>query len=126
MKRLVIVLAGLVMAGCIARPKVAPIEIAAPARYLDDVGQCQAAAAAYQPNITVVSVLYGAVAQSLNVISYAVLYPWMPALGAIGGAGKVATDAYDLTGRIRANVFRHCMADKVARDHSAIIANPED
>lgn len=125
MKRVIIACA-LLLAGCADRLAVAPIEIAQQDVFISDTAQCQAAAAAWQPQTTAGTIIYGAISQGLSVISYAVLYPWMPVLGGVGGAGKAAADGFDITGRIRANVFRHCMADKVARDHSAIIANPDD
>lgn len=126
MRVLAVAAIAVLVAGCAQRLAVAPIEVASEPAYLENVSQCKAAAEAYKPEVTVGSVIYGAVAQGLGVISYAILYPWMPVLGAAGGAGRAATDGYDITGRIRANVFRHCMVDKSARDRSAILANPDD
>ena len=113
------------LAGCVAPMASTPIEIANPTLYQADVEECRTAAANYSPVVSASSIALGALSGAIGTVAYTPINPLIPGLGAAGGAANAAVAPFDLTGSIRANVYRHCLIDRTSRDHAAIIANPD-
>jgi len=126
--RLVVLALLTALGGCVSSYSPLTLEISDPVRYAADLKFCQAAGTAYKPKASVADITESAVEGGANVISYAPLNPLIPVLGAAGGAATAASNAtgYDLTGRTKTNVARHCLYDRLAADHAAIVAKPEN
>jgi hypothetical protein len=116
------------LSGCMARYEPLTLEVADSARYAADLKFCQAAGAAYTPKASAADITESAIEGGANVVSYTPINPLIPLLGAAGGAASAASNAsgYDLTGRTKTNVARHCLYDRLAADHAAIVAKPEN
>lgn len=103
-----------------------PIEVTDGVKYQADLVACSAAAAAYKPKLDLGSVAAGAGTGAAQNVVGAAVNPVVPVIGAAGGAGSALVTGLDVMGHARANVARHCLIDKLAIDHSAIVARPED
>jgi hypothetical protein len=126
--RLTVLALALCLAGCVARYEPITLEIHDALQYAADLKFCQAAGAAYTPKASAADIAQATFEGGAGSISYAPINPFIPVLGAAGGAAKSASDAtgYDLTGQAKTNVARHCLADKLSFDHAAIVARPEN
>ncbi|WP_298800081.1 hypothetical protein [uncultured Devosia sp.] len=127
MKRLVPILACCAMlCGC-AQPYVAmPIEITDRDQFQADLNECAQAAASYQPHVSATAVALGAVGGGVNNLVGGVVNPLVPVIGAAGGAGAALAQGLGVMSQSKRNVAKHCMQDKTSRDHSAVLANPDD
>lgn len=116
------------LSGCLSSYAPLTLEVSDPVRYAADLKFCQAAGAAYKPKPSAADITESAIEGGANVISYTPINPLIPLLGAAGGAATAASDAtgYDLIGRTKTNVARHCLYDRLAADHAAIVAKPEN
>lgn len=116
------------LSGCVSSYAPLTLDVSDPVQYAADLKFCQAAGAAYTPKASAADITESAIEGGANVISYAPINPLIPVLGAAGGAATAASNAtgFDLTGRTKTNVARHCLYDKLATDHAAIVARPEN
>jgi len=126
--RLVVLALLLCVGGCASRFEPITLDVSNSDQYKADLQFCQDAGAHYKPKASAADISEAAVEGGANVISYAPINPLIPVLGAAGGAASAASNAtgFDLTGRTKTNVARHCLYDRLAADHSAIIAKPEN
>jgi hypothetical protein len=118
----------LCLGGCAARYEPITLEMRDPVQYAADLQFCQAAGVAYTPKASSADIAQATFEGGAGAISYAPINPLIPALGALGGTARAASDAtgFDLTGQTKTNVARHCLYDRLAADHAAIIAKPEN
>jgi hypothetical protein len=126
--RLTVLALALCLAGCVARYEPITLEIHDSTQYAADLKFCQAAGAAYTPKASAADIAQATFEGGAGSISYAPINPLIPALGALGGTARAASNAsgFDLTGQAKTNVARHCLTDKLSFDHAAIIARPEN
>ena len=117
----------LMLASCAAAVEIPQaIDVNDAERFEADKTACWAVAQKYEPQVSIASVGFGAASGAGNMISYAPLNWLMPVLGAIQGAAQSVTAGLDLAGQQRANVYKHCLRDKIANDRAAIVANPDN
>lgn len=116
------------LSGCLSSYAPLTLEVSDPAQYAADLKFCQAAGGAYTPKASTADIAQATFEGGAGTISYLPLNPLIPVLGAAGGAAAAASNAtgYDLTGRSKTNVARHCLYDRLAADHAAIVAKPEN
>jgi hypothetical protein len=126
--RLIVLALLIALGGCLSSYIPLTLEVSDPVRYAADLKFCQAAGAAYTPKVSAADIAQATFEGGAGTISYFPLNPLIPVLGAAGGAATAASDAtgYDLTGRTKTNVARHCLYDRLAADHAAIVAKPEN
>lgn len=126
--RLLLLALPLLLSACVSRYEPLTLEVTDAARYAADLKFCQAAGAAYTPKASSADIAQAAFGGAADVVSYTPISPLIPALGAAGGAAKAASSAtgFDLTGQTKTNVARHCLYDRLAADHAAIVAKPEN
>lgn len=103
------------------------LEISDQVQYESDVAFCQQAAANYHPQFNIGDVAYatakGAASNATGAVAGGLA---VPAIGAASGGTTAVINDLDVMGHAQANVYRHCLHDKTARDHSALLANPND
>ena len=116
----------LLLAGCATAYQPVSLEVTDAAKNAADVDFCLAAARAYRPSMSAGGVAQGIIEGAGGAISYAPINPLIPVLGASGGAASAVSNGFDLTGQVRRNVAKHCIAEKTRRDGSAIVANPDN
>lgn len=124
-----IVLALLVcLSSCASRFEPITLDISDNEQYKADLKFCQAAGHDYTPKASAADIAESTFEGGAGSISYAPITFAIPALGAAGGAAIAASKAtgFDLTGKAKTNVARHCLYDRLAADHAAIVAKPEN
>ena len=127
MMRALVIAAALAFAGCTVVYTPEPLQILDVAQYAGDVKFCADKGASYHPKFDGASVASSAATGAANNASGAVVGGWaVPVAGALGSASSTAITKLNIMGRASANVSRHCLYDKTAIDHSAILAKPED
>ena len=117
----------LALGGCAGGYAPETLEVDDSAQYAADVKFCLAAGANYKAKLDLGEVGYQTVKGATSNATGAVVGGLtIPAIGAASsGTTQLLTDL-DVMGRAGANVARHCLTDKTNRDHSAILANPND
>jgi hypothetical protein len=128
MRKLLLLALPFYLTGCVGTFAPITLEVSDPVRYAADLNFCQAAGASFKTKASAADITESAVEGGAGVISYTPINPLIPLLGAAGGAASAASDAsgFDLIGRTKINVARHCLYDRLAADHAAIVAKPEN
>ena len=125
--RLLPAIACLALAGCV-NPYIPQTlgKPSSPAQFAKDALWCRQVAKAWRPNVALGDIAQATATGLAGAISYAPINPLIPALGAAGGGANSAAGVFDLAGTERRNVERHCLITVTDRDHSAILANPDN
>lgn len=133
MRKVLVLILPLFLGGCanlldmLAPPYVPePIHVYDQAQYAADVGECQAAGAAFKPHFSIGSAVAKTVTGATSNTSLIPISPLVPAYGAAGGALAATSDGLDVASRQHANVARNCLRDMTRRDRSAVVADPRD
>lgn len=125
-KALPVALPALLLAACVsatAEPYVA--EVTDVGVYQADLKVCTGYAEAYHRGLSVASIGEGAVKGAASNASGAAVNPYVPVLGAAGGATTELLNALDLLNTKQRSVFLTCLSKKTERDRSALVLETE-
>lgn len=115
----------LLLGGCTEIYIPQAIEVTDASRYAADLAECQQAAANYRASFDLASVARATINGATQNASNSVISPYVPLVGAAGGAVGSIGNAAGLMGQQKHNVARHCILELTHRDRSALIADPD-
>lgn len=119
-----VILACLVLAGCVQPLEVTPIHVYDQAQLdADKTNVCIPAAVNNTQAPTVGSVAFGILTAALSTVGYVFLDWRIPVVEGAGNGVKLAIAPWDPTGQQTANIYKNCMQDMVRMDRSAILLN---
>jgi len=95
-----------------------------PVQYQKDLDECHLIADGYRAGVNKGNLAQGAFSGAANNVAGTAISPFVPVLGAVGGAASSLVSGFGITRQDSITILVRCVLEETRRDHSAVVVDP--